>query len=89
MKAQLDLDDVAATSDLAQREIARLMAQNEDMRKKLSAIAAIAHTGGLANTSEDRLWQAIRRFTLSYWDATGSMKDLTKRVLEAIQGKTT
>jgi hypothetical protein len=39
MGAQLDLDDVAATSELAKQELAALRAENQRMREALEKIS--------------------------------------------------
>lgn len=55
---------------------------SDDLRK----IADVAHDGGLVGLTEHECLVWIRRYTLPYWDGSGSIEEARARVLTALEG---
>jgi uncharacterized protein YigA (DUF484 family) len=49
MSTQLDLDDVAATSDLAKKQLDELRAENKKIREALDSITKTVHSHFIGN----------------------------------------
>ncbi len=63
-------------------EAAALLRQQAEA---LSAVARIAHSGGLSGMSEYDALNAIRRTTLPYWDTTETMALTIARLKEQLK----
>ena len=61
-----------------------LIARLDELQELLAHIASVAHTGGLRDLRPETVLVLVRKLSLQHWDASGTSKDMARRVGAAI-----